>query len=105
LVSFTPKACQPVLVQPSVAQPAVEAFDVGILRGLAWLNELQSYPALFTPGGQRSTTKLRAVIQHYRFRQPALARHPIQHSTHTQSAQRGIDLDRRTFPRVIVHDG
>lgn len=29
----------------------------------------------------------------------------VQHATHTQSAQRGIDLDRRTFPSVIVHDG
>ena len=59
---------EPVRVQTFVAQSSVEAFDVGILRGLAWLNELQPYPALFTPGGQRSTTKLRAVIQHYRFR-------------------------------------
>jgi hypothetical protein len=43
---------EPVRVQTFVAQSAVEALDVGILRGLAWLNELQPRTALFAPGRQ-----------------------------------------------------
>lgn len=96
---------QPVRVQTFVAQPAVEAFDVGILRGLAWLDELQLYPALFAPSGKRTSAKLRSVVHHNRLRQSALTRHPIQHTAHSQPAQRSVDFDSRTFPRAIVHDG
>jgi hypothetical protein len=74
---------EPVFVQTFAAQSAAEAFDVGILRGLAWLNELQPHSALFAPGRQRPFARLRSVVHNNRFGQSALARNLIQPSMHT----------------------
>src|ERR1700757_296080 len=52
---------EPVGIQTFVAQPAVEAFNVSILCGLAWLNEIQSHTTLFAPGRQCPAAKFRSV--------------------------------------------
>jgi hypothetical protein len=57
------KAGEPVGIQAFISQPPVKAFHVRILHRLTWLNELQSHPTFFAPGGQSSTAKLRLVIQ------------------------------------------
>jgi hypothetical protein len=69
---------EPVGIQTFVAQPTAEAFNAGILCGLAWLNEIQSHTTLFAPGRQCPAAKFRSVAHNDRFRQSALARHPIQ---------------------------
>jgi len=84
---------------------ADEAFHVGILHRLAGLNELQPHTPFCAPGGQCPTPKLWPVVQNNRFRQTSLRHHPIQHPTDAQSAQRGIDFNRRALARAIVHHG
>src|ERR1700676_1591774 len=86
------EASEPVRIQTFVAQSAVEAFDVGILRGLARLNELQSHAAFFAPSGQCPPAKLRPVVEDNGSRQTSLAGYPIQHPPHSQPAQRCVDL-------------
>src|SRR6202008_3080179 len=70
---------------------------------LARLNKFQTHAALFAPRPQRSPTKLRPVIEHDRFWQPAFAGDLIQHPPHTQSTQRGIGFNRRALPRAIIY--
>src|SRR5215469_7336518 len=94
---------EPVRVQAFLSQAPVEALRIGVLNRLAGLDELQSYPAFFAPGRQGSAAKLRPVIQHNGFGQTSFAGNPIQHTSYTQSAQRSVDFNRRTFPRAIVH--
>jgi hypothetical protein len=43
---------EPVRVQTFIPQPAIEAFCVGVLYRLAWLDELQPHPVFFAPGRQ-----------------------------------------------------
>src|SRR5438067_9551380 len=74
---------EPVRVQTFIPQPAVEAFYVRVLYGLSRLNKLQSHSAVFAPGRQCPTAKLRPVVQNDGFRQSALARNPIQHAAHS----------------------
>src|SRR5438105_764942 len=73
---------EPVRIQAFVAQSSVEAFGKSVLCWLARLNELQSHASFFAPRRQRSSAKLRPVIQHNRFRQSALAGNPIEHPPH-----------------------
>src|SRR5579864_7707470 len=75
-------ACEPVGIQAFIPQPAVKAFHIGVLYRLTWLNEVQPDAAFFAPGGQRTTAKLRAVIQHDRFRQASLLADPLEHATY-----------------------
>jgi hypothetical protein len=96
---------KPVRIQAFVAQWTVEALYIGILYWLARLDEFQSHAAFFAPGRQCPPAKLRPVVEDNGFRQSSLAGDPIQHSSHSQPAQRRVDLDCRTLPRAIVHDG
>jgi len=94
------EAREPVRIQPFVAQSPVEAFDVGILYWLTRLNKRQPHSAFFTPGRQRPLPKLWPVIEDNGFRQSSLADNPIQDPPHSQSAQRGVDLDRRILVQL-----
>src|SRR5215469_17578927 len=105
LSSCVTQTGKPIRVQTFIAQSPVEALYIGILHGLARLNELQPHLAFFAPGRQRPAAELWAVVQNDGLRQSSLAGDPIQHPTHSQSAQRRVDLDRRTLSRAIVHDG
>jgi hypothetical protein len=40
---------EPIGIQALIPQSAVKAFYEGILHRLAWLNELQPYPAFLAP--------------------------------------------------------
>ena len=95
LPSSITQAREPVGIQAFIPQPAVEAFHIRVLDRLTWLNELQPDAAFFAPGGQRTTAKLRAVIQDDRFRQASLLADPLEHATYAQPAQRSINFDGR----------
>jgi hypothetical protein len=63
-----------------VAKLAVEALDVGILRGLAGLDEVQLNPVLISPGADRTG-------------QSAKTPRPIEHSCHVATGDAVIDHD------------
>ena len=52
------QALEPVLVQALVAELAVEALDVGVLRGLAWLVEDVAHALGLGPGHEGSAREL-----------------------------------------------
>jgi hypothetical protein len=51
-----------ILAQPFVADSSVEAFNIGILLGLSWLDILERNAVLLCPRLDRSTDVFRAVI-------------------------------------------
>jgi len=51
LSSGVVQTCEPIGVKAFIAQPAVEAFHVRILHGLARLNKLQPHTPFFAPSG------------------------------------------------------
>ena len=53
---------KPLLRQAFVAKAAIEAFDVGILRWLAWLNEAMLDSALSRPRLHHAPCELGAVV-------------------------------------------
>ena len=53
---------EPVLVQVFITQPSVERFDVGILVGLAGLNESHTHAMLVRPGQHRPSTEFLALV-------------------------------------------
>ncbi len=55
------ETCEPVRIQTFIPQPAVEAFYVGVLYRLAWLDELQPHTAFFAPCRQCPTAELRPI--------------------------------------------
>jgi hypothetical protein len=63
LSSCVTQTGKPVRIQAFIAQSTVEALYVGVLYRLAGLDELQPHPALFAPGCQHPTAKLRAVVR------------------------------------------
>ena len=50
------------LVEAFVAQPPVEALDVGILHGLAGIDEVQLHPMGVSPSVQDPPGEFRAVV-------------------------------------------
>ncbi len=57
------------LVEAFVAQPPVEALDVGILHGLAGIDEVQPHPMGVSPSVQDPPGEFRAVVYGDQLRQ------------------------------------
>jgi hypothetical protein len=55
------KVHKPVLIEALVPQPAVEALDVAVLRGLGGANEVQRNPVLERPSIERFRDELRPL--------------------------------------------
>lgn len=52
-----------VLVQALIPEPAVEAFDVGVLDRFPWLDEVQLDAVIRRPRIERDAPKLAAVVE------------------------------------------
>ena len=89
---------KPILVEAFVAQLPVDACDVGVLHGLARLDEAELNPAIRGPRVERPTTKLTPVVQ----REPRrLAAHDDRR--HARDGMR--DPNGRRFVPGMIHDG
>ena len=53
---------KPIDVQAFIPQPAIEAFNEGVLDRLAWANEVQFDASLVSPLIQRLTSKFRTIV-------------------------------------------
>lgn len=98
------QADEPALVQAFVAEPPVEAFDVGVLHGLARLNEGERDAAGVCPLVERAPGELGAIVHHDRLRQSADAGQPIERSDDPCAGQREVHLERGALPRVVIDD-
>lgn len=69
---------EPMVVQAFVPESPIERVDVGVLCGLARLNQLQFYTPLMGPLVHGLAGELRALVGTYRARQTAKATHLVQ---------------------------
>ena len=53
---------EPVFIETFIPEPSVEGFDVGVLIGLAWLNQKQLNTSLVGPAQHGFAAELFAVI-------------------------------------------
>lgn len=76
------QAGEPVLVEALVAQPAVEAPDIGVLVGLAWLDQTQRDTKGMGPLEHGRAAELLAVVGSDDPGKPPAKRKPIQSASH-----------------------
>ena len=79
------------LVQAFVSELAVEAFDEGVLRWFAGLDEAKLYLPLLCPEEHRLAGELRAVITDDHRRQAAAVAKLIKEASRLLSRDRGRD--------------
>lgn len=99
------QALEPVLVEALIAELAVEAFDVGVLRGLARLVEDVAHALGLGPGHEGSAGELRPLVGSHRLRVAPEARHLVQHSHNVIAADAVIDGDVHALVAEVVGDG
>ena len=95
-------AGEPMLVQALLSVAAIETLDVGVLRWLARVDEIQLDAVIIGPSIQRSPAQFRAIIDDQDIGVSSLTGHAFQHLDHPFSRQREIYLDRRALPGAVV---
>ena len=94
-----------VFVQAFVAQAAIEAFVVAVLRGFAGINEAMVDLVLMGPAVERQPGELGAVVGEQLFGATAQFNQLVEHAGHPCAGQRGVRFDPQTFAGVVVHHG
>src|SRR6266850_1616795 len=90
-------------IQNISSKASIESFDVCILCGLAWLNELQADPSFFGPQAERSGNKLRPIVNPNALGLPSPFRDLIQNSNDALRWQGSIDFNSQCFSIEIIH--
>src|ERR1700687_2331904 len=99
------QAEEPGLIETLVAEPAVEALDVGILVWLAGLDEVQPDALRVGPRIERSADGLGSLCRDEHRRLPAGLDQALEHFDDPATADRGIHFDRQAGPREVIHHG
>jgi hypothetical protein len=79
---------EPVLVEASGSEVAVESPGEGVFGGLAGAGELRVDPVPVRPGVERLREELRSVVDRQPCRRPARRTHPLQDRHHPLAGQR-----------------
>ena len=99
------RVTEPVLVQAFIPKLAIEALDVGVLRGFTWVDEVQLNPSLLSPAEHRLAGELRSVIHHYNLGQTGDFRQAVQDSRHSLAGYGGVYCYGRTLPAEVIYHG
>ena len=91
------------VVEALIAESTIEAFDIGILRGLAWLDECELHTASMRPCIECQTGEFGSMVDPDHLRQRAMLCNAVQYTRHALSRNRGIDLDDDAFPGTVIH--
>ena len=91
-----------VCIEDFGAEAAVEAFDIAVLHGTAWLNELEVDVVDVAPSVQFGGDELRAVIDQDLGRQLPTFFELIQHANDTCRGQGSVHLDGERFPGSFI---
>ena len=91
-------------VQKLIAHPAVEGFDVAVLRRFARRDVMPFDTMIFCPGEDRVRGELGAVIRHDHRRLAAPADKHCQFACDPSPRDRGVRDRRQAFARHIIHD-
>ena len=95
---------EPALVQALVAEPAVEALHVRVLRRLASLDQPQRHAVTVGPAVERVAGELRTLVGPDQLRQAAELPDPIEHPRHIIARDAMIDRDIDRFLRIVIDD-
>ncbi len=92
-------------VQAFVPQTAAERLDIGVLIGLARLDQEQPDAAGMRPGQHRPAAELLAVAGADRLRQATLHRQPVQNARQRMATDGPFWHHGYRLVRRVVHDG
>ena len=93
---------EPVLVQALVAELAVEALHIRVLRRLAGQYQAQRFPAVVGPAVECIASELLALIGAQHTRQTPEGADPVQHPRYILARNAMIDRDVGGFFRVVI---
>ena len=93
---------EPVLVEAVVAEGSVEAFDEGVLHGLAWLDMVKADMVFHGPEVQGFSGELGAVIHGDGSGQAARAGKLLEDMDDGRPADKGIDMDGQALAGEVV---
>lgn len=91
-----------VFVQALVAELAIEAFDISVLRRFTWADKTVPDVVLVAPALEGDAGKLRAVVGQKSGRAAAELDEVIEDPSHSDAGERGIGFDPGAFPGVVV---
>lgn len=94
LPACMPQVSKPLSVQAFVSEPAVKAFDVGVLNWFAGLDMNQLNTLVDAPGQEVSRGQFAAVVHPDPFRLAALGNHAVERSRDASTRQTGIYFQR-----------
>ncbi|BCT68596.1 hypothetical protein NNRS527_02199 [Nitrosospira sp. NRS527] len=91
------------VVKTFISESTIKAFDIGILRGLAWLDERQPYPASMSPCIECQAGEFGPMIDPDHLGQRAQPCNAIQYTRHALSRNRSIDLGDDAFLGEVIN--
>ena len=98
-------ALEPVLIEALVAELAVEALDVAVLHGPAWLDQDVPDVVFLRPGDEGPAGELRAVVGSDGGRVAPEARRLIQQPGDVQAADAVVHSDLHAFVAEVIGHG
>ena len=90
------------VIQALIPQSTIEALDIGILRGLARLDERQLHTPGMGPFIQCQAGKFRSMIDPDHPWQRPLPGNALQYTRHPLSRNGGIHLNDDTLPGTVI---
>jgi len=103
-MSYLEQIAEPVRIQAFVSKSAVEAFDVAVLHGLAWLNVIGRDLPVDTPGHETARSEFRAIIHADRSGTAAALDNTIENASDSLARKRAIGFQRQTLPCEVIDD-
>ena len=98
------EAGEQVLIQDLLTEGPVEAFDVGVLVGLAWLDVADGHAVELRPVHKRFAQEFRAIVGTQNLWQPVFALELLEDADQARGRDRGVDLDvQRLAVEVVDH--
>ncbi len=90
-------------VQTLDPEPAVERFDVRIIRGFSRPGEVQDTPVVIRPHVEHLRNECTAVVHLNPLGQPSQGDHMVHGRDHIGALQSVIERNGRTFSSIIIH--
>ncbi len=98
------KGCEHVRIKDLAPEGPVEAFNIGVLRGLAGLNVMESHAVGLGPGDYFRGVEFRSVVDADLIRQGPALPGLVEHPDGPLRGQRTVDFDGQNLARAFVDD-
>ena len=91
------QTAEPVQIQALIAKPAVEALDMGVLRGLAGVNEISRHAMCIGPSVQDAPSKLWTIVHANPFGRAKGAHELVEDTRDAWAWERGVDFQHQAL--------